>query len=112
MTLHAILCCVVSCWQSSHPVRRRTPLNLYVSYLRLTPDDRSTALIKMLEDLKDEYPDQVAATARAAASIAGTQGASVRARPHSSCCIAVSWVLSALLFDPHVDGTLNLLRVG
>jgi len=53
-------------------MRRRTPLNLYVAYLKEQhPEDRSAALVKMLGDLKDEYPDQVAATAQAAASIAG-----------------------------------------
>jgi hypothetical protein len=62
-----VLCCV----QSSHPGRKRTALNLYVHYLRSTPDDRSAALIRMLEELKEEHPEQVAATARAAANIAG-----------------------------------------
>jgi hypothetical protein len=57
--------------QSAHPGRKRTALNLYVHYLRDTPEDRSAALIRMLEDLKEEYPEQVAATARAAANIAG-----------------------------------------
>lgn len=60
--------------QSAAPVRRRTPLNLYVTNMRSTPDDRSAALIRMLEELKEEYPEQVAATARAAAHIAGARG--------------------------------------
>lgn len=61
--------------QSAQPVRRRTPLNLYVAYLRAngggSQDDRTDALIKMLQELKPEHPEEVSRTAQAAAEIAG-----------------------------------------
>jgi hypothetical protein len=75
--LFSLVLCLFACFcmQSAQPVRRRTPLNLYVAYLRanggVTQDERTDALIKMLQELKPEHPEEVSRTAQAAAEIAG-----------------------------------------